>query len=33
LIAFVLVPVAPAGVPVMVASLASLLGLIRRSAA
>jgi predicted branched-subunit amino acid permease len=32
LIAFVLVPIAPAGVPVLVASLASLLGLIRRSA-
>jgi predicted branched-subunit amino acid permease len=30
LIAFALVPVAPAGVPVLVASLASLLGLIRR---
>jgi predicted branched-subunit amino acid permease len=33
LIAFVLVPLTPAGVPVMVASLASLLGLVRRSAA
>ncbi len=33
LIAFVLIPITPAGVPVMVASLASLLGLIRRSAA
>ena len=32
LIAFALIPVAPAGVPVLVASLASLLGLIRRSA-
>ena len=32
LIAFVLIPIAPAGVPVLVASLASLLGLIRRSA-
>jgi predicted branched-subunit amino acid permease len=32
LIAFVLIPITPAGVPVMVASLASLLGLIRRSA-
>ena len=32
LIAFVLVPIAPAGVPVLVASLASLLGLVRRSA-
>jgi predicted branched-subunit amino acid permease len=31
LIAFVLIPIAPAGVPVLVASLASLLGLIRRS--
>ena len=31
LIAFVLVPIAPAGIPVLVASLASLLGLIRRS--
>jgi predicted branched-subunit amino acid permease len=30
LIAFALVPVAPAGVPVLVASLASLLGLVRR---
>jgi predicted branched-subunit amino acid permease len=30
LIAFVLIPVAPAGVPVLVASLASLIGLIRR---
>jgi predicted branched-subunit amino acid permease len=30
LIAFVLVPIAPAGVPVLVASLASLIGLIRR---
>jgi predicted branched-subunit amino acid permease len=30
LIAFLLVPVAPAGVPVLVASLASLLGLLRR---
>ena len=33
LVAFLLVPLTPAGVPVMVASLASLLGLIRRSAA
>ena len=32
LIALVLIPVAPAGVPVLVASLASLLGLIRRRA-
>ncbi len=32
LIAFALIPVTPAGVPVLVASLASLLGLIRRSA-
>jgi predicted branched-subunit amino acid permease len=32
LIAFVLIPIAPAGVPVLVASLASLIGLIRRSA-
>jgi predicted branched-subunit amino acid permease len=32
LIAFLLVPVSPAGVPVLVASLASLLGLIRRRA-
>jgi predicted branched-subunit amino acid permease len=32
LIAFVLIPIAPAGVPVLVASLASLLGLIRGSA-
>ena len=32
LIAFALIPIAPAGVPVLVASLASLLGLIRRSA-
>ena len=31
LIAFALVPVAPAGVPVLVASLASLLGLVRRA--
>jgi predicted branched-subunit amino acid permease len=31
LIAFVLIPIAPAGVPVLVASLASLLGLVRRS--
>jgi len=30
LVAFVLIPVAPAGVPVLVASLASLLGLVRR---
>jgi predicted branched-subunit amino acid permease len=30
LIAFALVPVAPAGVPVLVASLASLIGLVRR---
>jgi predicted branched-subunit amino acid permease len=30
LIAFVLIPIAPAGVPVLVASLASLLGLVRR---
>jgi len=30
LIAFVLVPITPAGVPVLVASLASLVGLIRR---
>jgi predicted branched-subunit amino acid permease len=32
LIAFALVPIAPAGVPVLVASLAALLGLVRRSA-
>jgi predicted branched-subunit amino acid permease len=31
LVAFVLVPITPAGVPVLVASLASLLGLVRRS--
>jgi predicted branched-subunit amino acid permease len=30
LIAFVLIPIAPAGVPVLVASLASLIGLVRR---
>ena len=30
LIALVLIPITPAGVPVLVASLASLLGLIRR---
>ena len=29
-VAFALVPVAPVGVPVLVASLASLLGLVRR---
>ena len=29
-IAFALIPVAPAGVPVLVASLASLIGLVRR---
>jgi predicted branched-subunit amino acid permease len=32
LVAFALIPVAPAGVPVLVASLASLLGLVRRAA-
>jgi predicted branched-subunit amino acid permease len=33
LVALVLIPIAPAGVPVLVASLASLLGLVRRRAA